>query len=205
MDVYAERNPFPFNSDICLKHYFLCTGADLHAMDLVHGKGLKDWVLKTGRFDTLVRLRRLQTRPVAEQFCENFVPEWPELKHLVARATAPKSTTQKLRQRLRDSLSFSFPHDPQDNGVLDQMVRLTTSIHSPLVAVGCHPLRPTSPPEIGKRRLAVPELLAKHTMKELEESTVSHRSRKCIYAKQMDCFTGSYSGMMGNMTTKDGN
>ncbi|KAK7884314.1 hypothetical protein WMY93_027437 [Mugilogobius chulae] len=151
-------------------------GADVHAMDLVQGKGLKDWVLKTGRFETFVRLRRLQTRPVAEQFCESYVPEWPELKHLVAKAIAPKTATQKLRQRIRDSLSFSFPQDPQDNGVMDQMVRITTSIHSPLVALGCRPLCPTSPPEMGKRRLAVPELLAKHSGKELEESTVSHSS-----------------------------
>ncbi|XP_072306049.1 photoreceptor ankyrin repeat protein [Eucyclogobius newberryi] len=151
-------------------------GADVYAMDLVQGKGLKEWVLKTGRFETLVRLRRLHTRPVAEQFCETYVPEWPELKHLVAKAIAPKTAAQKLRQRIRESISFSFPQDAQDNGVMDQMVRITTSIHSPLVAIGCRPLRPTSPPEMGKRRWAVPELLAKHSGKELEENTVSHSS-----------------------------
>lgn len=151
-----------------------CAGADVNAVDLVHGKGLKDWALRTGRFETLNRLRRLQTRPIAEQFCENYIPEWPELKLLVAKATAAKTAGQKLRQRLKDSLSFSFPHDPQDNGVMDHMVRMTTSIHSPLIATGCRPLCPTSPPEIGKRRFAVPELLDKHSSKELEESTVSH-------------------------------
>ncbi|CAL9703038.1 unnamed protein product [Knipowitschia caucasica] len=154
----------------------LMHGADMHAMDLVQGKGLKDWVLKTGRFETFIRLRRLQTRPAAEQFCESYVPEWPELKHLITKATAPKTATQKLRQRIRDSLSFNFPQDPQDNGVMDQMVRITTSIHSPLVTLGCRPLCPTSPPEMGKRRLAVPELMAKYSGKELEESVVSHSS-----------------------------
>ncbi|XP_063320606.1 photoreceptor ankyrin repeat protein [Pelmatolapia mariae] len=152
----------------------LMHGADVNAVDLVHGKGLKDWALRTGRFETLNRLRRLQTRPIAEQFCESYIPEWPELKLLVAKATAAKTAGQKLRQRLKDSLSFSFPHDPQDNGVMDHMVRMTTSIHSPLIATGCRPLCPTSPPEIGKRRFAVPELLDKHSSKELEESTVSH-------------------------------
>lgn len=151
-------------------------GADIHAMDLGQGRGLKDWVLRTGRFETFVRLRRLHTRPVAEQFCESYSPEWSELKRLVAKATAPKSTSQKLRQRLRDSLSFHFPHDPQDDGVMDHMVKITTGIHSPLVAIGCRPLCPSSPPEIGKRRLAVPELLAKHSIKDLEESAVSHSS-----------------------------
>ncbi|XP_071332303.1 photoreceptor ankyrin repeat protein [Trachinotus anak] len=154
----------------------LMHGADMNAMDMVQGKGLKDWVLRTGRFETLNRLRRLQAHPIAEQFYESYIPEWPELDQLVAKATATKTASQKLRQRLKDSLSFSFPHDPQDNGVLDHMVRMTTSIHSPLIATGCRPLCPTSPPEIGKRRFAVPELLEKHSSKELEESTVSHSS-----------------------------
>lgn len=143
-------------------------------MDLVQGRGLKDWVLRTGGFETLKRLRRLQAHPVAEQFCESYIPEWPELQQLVTKATATKTASQKLRQRLKDSLSFSFPQDPQDNGVMDHMVRMTTSIHSPLIATGCRPLCPSTPPEIGKRRFAVPELLEKHSSRELEESTVSH-------------------------------
>lgn len=155
-------------------HPLCCAGADVQAVDLVQGKGLKDWVLRTGRFETLNRIRRLQGRSVAEQFCESYKPEWPELKQLVEKTTAPKSTSQKLRQRLKESFTFSFPHDPQDNGVMDHMVRITTSIHSPLIATGTRPLCPSSPPEIGKRRFAVPELLEKHSSKELEESTVSH-------------------------------
>uniref|UniRef100_A0A3B4WTE5 Ankyrin repeat domain 33 n=1 Tax=Seriola lalandi dorsalis TaxID=1841481 RepID=A0A3B4WTE5_SERLL len=148
--------------------------ADINAMDLVQGRGLKDWVLRTGSFETLRRLRRLQARPIAQQFCESYVPEWPELEQLVAKATVDKTASQKLRQRLKDTLTFSFPQDPQDNGVMDHMVRMTTGIHSPLIATGCRPLCPTSPPEIGKRRFAIPELLEKHSSKELEESTVSH-------------------------------
>lgn len=143
-------------------------------MDLVKGRNLKDWVLKTGGFETFKRVRRLQARPIGEQFCMSYVPEWPDLKQLVAKATATKTATQKLRQRLKDGFSFSFPHDPEDNGVMDHMVRMTTSIHSPLIATGCHPLCPSSPPEIGKQRFAVPELLEKYSCKEAEESTVSH-------------------------------
>ncbi|XP_054626633.1 photoreceptor ankyrin repeat protein [Dunckerocampus dactyliophorus] len=152
----------------------LMHGADMNAMDYVQGRGLKDWVLRTGRFETMNRIRRLHALPVAQQFCENYTPEWPELEQMVAKAVAAKTTGQKLRQRLKESFSFSFPQDPQDNGVMDHMVRMTTSIHSPLIATGCHPLCPSSPPEIGKRRFAVPELLDKHGNKELEESTVSH-------------------------------
>ncbi|XP_061759350.1 ankyrin repeat domain-containing protein 33B isoform X2 [Nerophis ophidion] len=149
-------------------------GADMNATDHVQGRGLKDWVLKTGRFETMNRIRRLQAFPVAQQFCENYTPEWPDLKQIVEKATAHKTTGQKLKQCLKGSFTFSFPQDPQDNGVMDNMVRMTTSIHSPLIATGCHPLCPSSPPEIGKRRFAVPELLDKHSNKELEESTVSH-------------------------------
>ncbi|XP_061842095.2 photoreceptor ankyrin repeat protein [Nerophis lumbriciformis] len=152
----------------------LMHGADMSAMDHVQGRGLKDWVLRTGRFETMNRIRRLQAFPVAQQFCENYTPEWPDLKQIVEKATAQKTTGQKLRQCLKDSFTFSFPQDPQDNGVMDNMVRMTTSIHSPLIATGCHPLFPSSPPEIGKRRFAVPELLDKYSNKELEESTVSH-------------------------------
>ncbi|KAM4737348.1 LOW QUALITY PROTEIN: photoreceptor ankyrin repeat protein [Anableps anableps] len=152
----------------------LMHGADMHAVDLVQGRGLKDWVLRTGRFETLNRIRRLQVHSVAEQFCENYKPEWPELKQLVEKTTAPKTTSQKLRQRLKESLTFSFPTRPHRQRVMDHMVRITTSIHSPLIVTGSRPLCPTSPPEIGKRRLAVPELLEKHSSKELEESTVSH-------------------------------
>lgn len=141
---------------------------------MVQGRGLKDWVIRTGRFETLCRLRRLQVCSVAEQFCESYMPEWPELKQLVAKATGTKSAGQKLRQCLKESLTFSFPRDPQDNGVMDHMVRITTSIHSPFIVTGCRPLCPTSPPAIGKRRFAVPELLEKYSSKDVEESTVSH-------------------------------
>ncbi|KAM9786100.1 photoreceptor ankyrin repeat protein [Neosynchiropus ocellatus] len=152
----------------------LMHGADMNAMDLVQGRGLKDWVVRTGRFETLNRIRRLQACPVAEQFCDTYVPEWPELRHLTAKAAAPRTASQRLRQRLRDSLTFRFPQDPETNGVMDHMVRMTSGIHSPLIATACRPLRPSSPPELGRRRLAVPELLEKHSRKELEESIVSH-------------------------------
>ncbi|XP_036389456.1 photoreceptor ankyrin repeat protein [Megalops cyprinoides] len=152
----------------------IMAGADLNAVDTARGKCARDWALKTGRFETLQRLRRLNMRPCAEQFYESYVPEWPELKELVAKAMATKSRGERLTEHLRSSLTFSFPRDPQDNGVLDHMVRITTSIHSPLVATGCRPLCPTSPPEVGKRRLAVPELVQRHPSADLEEHPVRH-------------------------------
>ncbi|XP_034028294.1 ankyrin repeat domain-containing protein 33B [Thalassophryne amazonica] len=152
----------------------LMHGADIDARDLVQGRGVKEWAIRTGRFETVKRLRRLQAHPVADHFCENYLPEWPQLQQFVAKATASKTPSQKLRQHLNDSFTFRFPHDPEDNGVIDHMVRMTTSIHSPLVATACRPLCPSSPPEIGKRRLALPDLLVKYNSKELEEGKVSH-------------------------------
>lgn len=152
----------------------LLPGADIHAVDTTKGKCARDWALKTGRYETLHRLRRLNLRPKAEQFCESYVAEWPELNERVAKALAEKSATEKITQRLKNTFGFSFPRDPQDNGVLDHMVRMTTSVHSPLIATGCRPLCPTSPPEVGKRRMAVPELVKKHTDKELVERSVCH-------------------------------
>ncbi|CAJ1051072.1 photoreceptor ankyrin repeat protein [Xyrichtys novacula] len=149
-------------------------GADIHAVDPTKGKCPREWALKTGRYETLIRLRRLNMRPKAEQFCENYIPEWPELKERVAKATAEKTTREKITQRIKNTFGFRFPRDPEDNGCLDHFVRITTSIHSPLISTGCRPLCPTSPPEVGKRRLAVPELVKKHPEKELEESSVCH-------------------------------
>ncbi|XP_062256358.1 photoreceptor ankyrin repeat protein [Platichthys flesus] len=149
-------------------------GANIHEVDSTKGKCARDWALKTGRYETLHRLRRLNLRPKAEQFCESYVPEWPELKEKVAKATGEKSATEKITQRIKNTFGFNLPRDPQDNGVLDHMVRMTTSVHSPLISTGCRPLCPKSPPEVGKRRLAVPELVVKHPDKKLEESSVCH-------------------------------
>ncbi|KAK7878760.1 hypothetical protein WMY93_030920 [Mugilogobius chulae] len=150
------------------------SGADLHTTDSTKGKCAQEWALKTGRYETLHRMRRLNLRPKAEQFCETFVPEWPDLKERVTKAMAEKSAAQKLRQSFKNTFGFRFPRDPEDNGVMDHMVRITTSIHSPLVTTGCRPLCPTSPPQAGKKRLTVPDLVKKHPEKDLEMTTVCH-------------------------------
>uniref|UniRef100_A0A3B3ZYM2 Uncharacterized protein n=1 Tax=Periophthalmus magnuspinnatus TaxID=409849 RepID=A0A3B3ZYM2_9GOBI len=150
---------------------FVFLGADFHATDSNKGKCAQEWALKTGRYETLHRFRRLTLRPKAEQFCPSFIPEWPDLKEKVAKAMAEKSATQKLTQSFKNTFGFRFPRDPEDNGVMDHMVRITTSIHSPLVTTGCRPLCPTSPPEIGKKRHAVSDLVKKYPEKDLEIAT----------------------------------
>lgn len=58
---------------------------------------------------------------------------------------------------------------PVDDGVLDHMVRVTTSICSPLVATACRTVCPSSPPRLGKRRPAVQEILRRQRLAELKQ------------------------------------
>ncbi|CAF88460.1 unnamed protein product [Tetraodon nigroviridis] len=58
---------------------------------------------------------------------------------------------------------------PVDDGVLDHMVRVTTSICGPLVATACRTVCPSSPPCLGKRRPAVQEILRRQRLAELKQ------------------------------------
>lgn len=163
----------------CFYLLFFIPGADLDTVDSTRGTRAHDWALKTGRFEVIHRLRRLMSRPRAEQFCESYVPEWPQLKQRVAKAMVQKSPAEKFTLRIKNAFGFSFPRDPQDDGVMDHMVRMTTSIHSPLVSMGCRALCPTTPPEMGKKRVTVQELMRKHPQRELEDKSV-HHSNGCV-------------------------
>nr|XP_009489147.1 PREDICTED: ankyrin repeat domain-containing protein 33-like [Pelecanus crispus] len=118
----------------------LLAGADLRAVDSIKGKTARE----------------------AEQFSTRYRPEWPALAELVAKALRPKSRSKRLLEKVRSMFTFSFPHDPEEDGVMDHMVRMTTSLASPFVATACQTICPDSPPEVGKRRLAVPEILGQH-------------------------------------------
>ena len=74
---------YTFPSSLSLPDHL--PGADINVVDDVKGKSITDWALKTSRFEVLQRLRRLQACPIAEQFCDSYVMEWPELKELVAK------------------------------------------------------------------------------------------------------------------------
>ncbi|KAM6106325.1 photoreceptor ankyrin repeat protein [Pterocles gutturalis] len=140
----------------------LLAGADLQAVDPIKGKTAREWAAFTGRFETTVRIRSLLRRPRAEQFGTQYRPEWPELAKLVAKALSPKSRSKRLLEKIQSIFTFNFSHDPEEDGVMDHMVRMTTSLASPFVATACQTLCPDSPPEVGKRRLSVPEILGQH-------------------------------------------
>ncbi|XP_078721869.1 ankyrin repeat domain-containing protein 33B [Lampetra fluviatilis] len=136
----------------------MLSGADITATDPNRGLTPPEWALHTGRWETASAIRRLLSRPVPEQLRASFCPEWTSLAALVARAVAPRTCMQKLSECLRDTLTINFPRDPDAGGVLDHMVRVSTSLASPFVSTACSTLCPDSPPAVGKRGVSVPEL-----------------------------------------------
>ncbi|XP_024070522.2 photoreceptor ankyrin repeat protein [Terrapene carolina triunguis] len=141
----------------------LLAGADLTAVDPVRRKTAREWAGLTGRFETIVQIRSILQRPRAEQFSDQYQPEWPALPELVAKALATKSRCKRLLEKICSTFSINLPHDPEADGVMDHMVRMTTCLASPFVATACQTICPGSPPEVGKRRLSVPEILKEYT------------------------------------------
>lgn len=132
-------------------------GADLTAVDPVRGKTALEWAFLTDSFDTVQRIRQLLRRPQVEQLSQHYQPEWPALPGLVAQAQA--QATPSLLERLQATLSFPFAQSPQEGGVLDHLVTITTSLASPFLSTACHTLCPDHPPALGTRSKSVPELL----------------------------------------------
>ncbi|XP_062977525.1 photoreceptor ankyrin repeat protein [Elgaria multicarinata webbii] len=141
----------------------LMAGADLAAVDPIKGNTAREWAALTGRFETIIRIRTLLERPCAEQFSSKYLPQWPALPQLVAQALATKSRAQRLSDKICGTFKINFPHDPEPDGVMDHMVRMTTCLASPFVGTACQTVCPDSPPEVGKQRLSVPEILQEYT------------------------------------------
>ncbi|XP_028638098.1 photoreceptor ankyrin repeat protein [Grammomys surdaster] len=135
----------------------LMAGADLSSVDPVRGKTALEWAALTDSFDTVRKIRQLLKRPQAEQLSLHYQPEWPALAQLVAQAQTQASPS--LLERLQATLSLSFAQSPQEGGVLDHLVTVTTSLASPFLTTACHTLCPDHPPTLGTRGQSVPELL----------------------------------------------
>ncbi|VTJ91980.1 Hypothetical predicted protein, partial [Marmota monax] len=133
--------------------------ADLTSVDPVRGKTALEWALLTDSFDTVQRIRQLLQRPRVEQLSQHYQLEWPALPGLVAQAQAQAQVAPSFLERLQSTLSFSFAQSPQEGGVLDHLVTITTGLASPFLATACHTLCPDYPPALGTRSKSVPELL----------------------------------------------
>ncbi|XP_069565929.1 ankyrin repeat domain-containing protein 33B [Brachyistius frenatus] len=149
----------------------MLAGSDIQARDYGRRMTPREWALFTGRYETADLMYRLMSKPCAEQFCDTFSLEWPMLEELVAQAKEPKSCWRHLFNSL-SCCPYRFyinsKVNPVDDGVFDQMVRITTSLSSPFIATACHTVSPGSPPCVGKRRQAVQEILRRQRLAELK-------------------------------------
>ncbi|XP_066538048.1 ankyrin repeat domain-containing protein 33B [Hoplias malabaricus] len=146
----------------------MMAGADLEAQD--HGRKYtaREWALFTGRYETAFVMLRLFQRPCPEQCSDAYRPEWPLLPALVSKAQQPKGCIQKISEALREFFNISNVTNASEDGVLDHMVRMTTALSSPFLAVSCQTVCPNSPPCVGKRRYSVPEITRKQRGQQLK-------------------------------------
>ncbi|XP_036375482.1 ankyrin repeat domain-containing protein 33B-like [Megalops cyprinoides] len=152
----------------CVRALMLA-GGDLEARDYGRKLTPRQWALFTGRRETAYLMLRLMAQPCAEQFCDTYRAEWPQLSELVAKAREPKGCMRKVAEKVCGafSLTLTTKTNAQEDGVLDHMVRMTTGLASPFVAVACRTVSPGSPPCLGKRRYAVQEILRRQRVAEL--------------------------------------
>lgn len=122
-------------------------------------------------------MQKLMDRPCPEQLSDQYKPEWPKMKELLAKAAEPKTCLQKISECVRAAVSFRSFYGPEEDGVLDHMVKVTTSLGSPFIALACRTVCPGSPPCVGKRRLAVQEILRKQRAEEIRCHDKDHISR----------------------------
>uniref|UniRef100_A0A3Q0R2S9 Ankyrin repeat domain 33B n=1 Tax=Amphilophus citrinellus TaxID=61819 RepID=A0A3Q0R2S9_AMPCI len=144
----------------------MMAGGDIQARDFGRKMTPREWALFTGRYETAHLMSRLMSNPCAEQFCDSFSLEWPRLE-----AQEPKSCVQRLINLLSCCPYRFYINNkvkPMEDGVLQHMVQITTSISSPLIATACRTVCPSSPPCIGKRRPAVQEILKRQRLAELK-------------------------------------
>ncbi|XP_045427832.1 ankyrin repeat domain-containing protein 33B isoform X2 [Pipistrellus kuhlii] len=134
-------------------------GADVHARDPHRGMSPQEWATYTGRTEAVRLMGRLLERPCAEQFGEKYKAELPRPLEGALKPGSNKSCLQRLTEFVRSTLTPRSRPGLADGGALDHMVRMTTSLYSPAVAIACRTVCPEDPPCVGKRRLAVQEIL----------------------------------------------
>ncbi|KAJ7338406.1 hypothetical protein JRQ81_011949 [Phrynocephalus forsythii] len=164
----------------CIRALMLA-GANINATDPGRGFTPQEWACFTGRIESAYLMQRLMDQPCAEQFCDHFGLEWPKMKELLAKAAERKTCLQKISEGVRSVVTFKTFQGPEEDGVLDHMVRVTTSLRSAFVAMACRTVCPESPPALGKRRPAVQEILRWQRAKEIR--TLEDRDHFKSYEK----------------------
>ncbi|XP_076149308.1 ankyrin repeat domain-containing protein 33B [Alosa pseudoharengus] len=161
----------------------MMSGADVEARDFGRKLTSREWALFTCRYETVRIIERLMEQPCAEQFCDSYRLEWPQLEEMVAQAQEPRSCWKRLTDCTRCcTFSISNKVNAVDDGALDYMVRFTTALNGPILATGCHTVCPRSPPCVGKRRPAVQDILRQQRANELR-SLASAPERLATYKR----------------------
>ncbi|KAK5877417.1 hypothetical protein CesoFtcFv8_024920 [Champsocephalus esox] len=145
----------------------MMAGSALNARDFGRHFNAREWAFFTGRYETAWVITRLMERPCPRQYCENYSLEWPPLASLVSRSQEPRGCLKRLSDTVRSVFHFANVTEPEEEGVIDHMVSITTAMRSPVIAVACRTVCPDSPPAVGKRRYSVPEIIRQHRAKEL--------------------------------------
>ncbi|KAM4534335.1 ankyrin repeat domain-containing protein 33B [Odontesthes bonariensis] len=148
----------------------MMAGASLDARDFGRNFTAREWAVFTGRYETAWVMTRLMERPYPFQYCDVYSLEWPPLASLVARSQEPRGCLKRLTDTVRNVFNIANVTNPEDEGVLDHMVSITSAMRSPFIAVACHTVCPDSPPSVGKRHYAVPEIIRQHRAKELRST-----------------------------------
>nr|XP_061821534.1 ankyrin repeat domain-containing protein 33B-like [Nerophis lumbriciformis] len=145
----------------------MMAGATLNALDCGRQMTAREWALFTGRYETAWVMARLLERPCPRQINDAYSLEWPSLASLVSKAREPRGCLKRFSDTVRDVFNIANVTNPEDSGIIDHLVCVTTAIRSPFIAVTCHTVCPNSPPSVGKRRYAVPEIIRHQRAKEL--------------------------------------
>lgn len=64
--------------------------------------------------------------------------EWSPLASLVAKSQEPRGCLRRLSDTVRQVFNIANVTNPEDEGVIDHMVSVTTAMRSPFIAVACH-------------------------------------------------------------------
>nr|XP_023994641.1 ankyrin repeat domain-containing protein 33B-like [Salvelinus alpinus] len=142
--------------------------ADMETRDFGRKLTSREWALFRDATNRLAHDTPSSPDPVPYQLCDAYSPEWPQLASLVSKAREPRGCMQRISDTIRNALTFANITEPDDEGVLDHLVTVTTALGSPFVAVACSTVCPSSPPCVGKRRYSVPEILRRQRAKELK-------------------------------------
>uniref|UniRef100_A0A8C6TIZ7 Ankyrin repeat domain 33ba n=1 Tax=Neogobius melanostomus TaxID=47308 RepID=A0A8C6TIZ7_9GOBI len=135
----------------CVRSLMLA-GASLDAKDFGRNFTAREWALFTGRYETAWVMTRLMERSCPLQFTESGVAP---LAPLVAKALEPRGCFQRISDTVRSIFSIANVTNPDDEGVIDHMVSVTTALRSPFIAVACHTVSTKSNKHINKCILSV--------------------------------------------------